>query len=454
MVHKALIWTEPQLTFKLGIQESIIDPKVGLSVHGPLDFNTRRRRFSNIRVGLICKDSIRVITHLSKLNKSFPYQRLGDRPYKGFETIYKVPITLPSEGEITHISDSEISRALTGIDPFKNIAKLYDAKIQEFHDRMRGNYDILAIQIPKEFSAYDNPLISQNLRSTIKALAIRRQIVTQILTEKTLTYPYDCDNMWNLSVGLYTKAGGVPWKLKEFTHTKSFIGIAYGIKKTGMGQTVLSGLAEIFNEFGEHVSMISITSEAFGKDFVLETDGSYHLSEEKIAFLVERLIEEYKRKIGNPPEKVVIHKTSFFNESEKGGVKEVLLKSDSSYDLIHVMENSSQRLFSSERKAPTRGTFWKIDNMTALLYTTGYVQSFATYPGIGIPKPIELHIDEGSSMLETIGKEILALTKMDWNNTTFMNREPVTTKYATRIVDILKAGLQPDEVVKDIRYYM
>jgi hypothetical protein len=441
--------------FKLGIQESIIDPKVGLSLHGPLDFNTRRRRFSNIRLGLICKDVSRIKMHLFKLNNSFPFQKTGDRPYRGFEKIYKLPITFPTEAEATSITDSEISRATVGIYPFKSIVRLYDSKIQEFHDRMRGSYDILIIQIPKEFSIYDNPLTSQNLYPAIKALAIRRQITTQILTEKTLTYRYDCDNMWNLSVGLYAKAGGVPWKLKEFTHTKSFIGIAYGIKKTEAGQAVLLGLAQIFDEFGEHVSMMSITSEAFGKDFVLETDGSYHLSEEKIAFLVERLIEEYKRKIGNPPEKVVIHKTSFFNEDEKKGIKEILSKSNTgSYDLIYVMENSSQRLFSSERIAPARGTFWKIDKATALLYTTGYVQSLGTYPGIGIPKPIEFHVDEGSSKLETIGKEILALTKMDWNNTAFMNREPVTTKYASRIVEVLKAGLQPDEVVKDIGYYM
>jgi hypothetical protein len=118
-------------------------------------------------------------------------------------------------------------------------------------------------------------------------LAIRREIVTQILTEKTLTSTYECENVWNLSLGLYVKAGGVPWMLKEFTNTRSFIGIGYGIRKLESGQSVLSGLAEIFDEFGEHLSMISITSEAFGKDFTLETDGSYHLNEEKIALLVE-----------------------------------------------------------------------------------------------------------------------------------------------------------------------
>ena len=43
---------------------------------------------------------------------------------------------------------------------------------------------------------------------------------------------------------------------------------------------------------------------------------------------------------------------------------------------------------------------------------------------------------------------------MDWNNTNLMIRMPVTIKYASNIVGILKAGLQPDEVVKDIRYYI
>jgi hypothetical protein len=331
---------------------------------------------------------------------------------------------------------------------------VYDEKIQEFHDRMRGRYDVLIIQIPRELSRYDNPQKSQNLRNSLKALAIRREIVTQILTEKTLTSTYDCENMWNLSLGLYVKAGGVPWMLREFTNTKSFIGIAYGIRKLESGQSILSGLAEIFNEFGEHVSMVSITSEAFGKDFTLETDGSYHLSEEKIALLVEKLIQEYKRRVGNLPEKVVLHKTTFFNASEKRGVESVLAKFDIIYDLVNIIENPSLRIFTIDKIAPSRGTFQKINETTGLIYTTGYVKSLKTYPGIGIPKPLEFHIDEGKTKLEKLGKEILALTKMNWNSTNLMLREPVTIKYASNIVEILKAGLQPHEVVKDIRYYM
>ena len=86
--------------------------------------------------------------------------------------------------------------------------------------------------------------------------------------------------------------------LKEFSKTKCFIGIAYGIKKIESGQIVLAGLAEVFDEFGAHVTMTSITGEAFGKDYILETDGSYHLSRKNMASLVTRLINEYIRKLG------------------------------------------------------------------------------------------------------------------------------------------------------------
>lgn len=454
MVHKALVWTEPHLTFKPGIQESIIDPKVGLALHGPLDSNTRRRRFARVRIGLIAKDVDRVVGHLAKLNETYPAQKVGDLPYQGFEKTYGIPLVLPAKSDVVHIDQDELAGALKEPGALQNIARLYEAKIQEFHDRMRGNYDVLCVQIPDELVTYDSPTGPENLRDLIKASAIRGQIVTQVLTQRTLSSKYECDNMWNLSVGMYTKAGGVPWKLEDFSSTKSFIGIAYGIKRTEKEQTVFSGLAHIFDQFGEHVSMTSITSEAYGEDFVLAMDGNYHLSQEKIELLLRRLVEDYKRKIGTPPDKVVVHKTSFFNDEEKRGVNNALSEVGGSYNLVHLLDNSSQRLLSDERKAPMRGTFWMIDDVSALLYTTGYVQAFNTYPGIATPKPIEVRLDGGSSKLNALGKEVFALTKMDWNNATFMNREPVTTKYATRIVEIVKAGLQPDELVKDIRYYI
>jgi hypothetical protein len=457
MVENAVHWSEPGLRFKLGSQERICDPRVGLDKYGPLDSNTHRRTFRQIRLALICKkdDFTRVHALLSKLNSKFrPRGRSSQVQYKGFSQIYRLPLKLPTKEKSALLSGQEIYNTLNSEDPFESIVKLYRSKIQEIQNKISGKYDVLIIQIPRDF---DNYQLSngRDLRCYIKVFAIRKDIRTQIITEKALTSWDDCDNMWHLSVGIYTKAGGVPWTLQRLPTTACFVGIAYGIKSPGSGQTVLSGLVEIFDQWGEHVTMYTINAEEFGKDFILETDGSYHLSEEKMKTLLENLIEEYKKaKEGDTPTNVIIHKTTFFNGNEITGVEKALKKHNISYDLVHVQSYSSQRLLTSGIFPPKRGVFWKIDERSGIIYTTGYVTDFQTYPGAGSPIPLKLCRDQGGSGIDVLAKQVLALTKMDWNSANLMLRDPVTTKYASKVVDVLKAGLEADELIRDIRYYM
>lgn len=49
--------------------------------------------------------------------------------------------------------------------------------------------------------------------------------------------------------------------------------------------------------------------------------------------------------------------------------------------------------------------------------------------------------------------QAFALTKMDWNTTKMMLQEPITTKFARKVSDIIKAGLLAEEIVRDFRYY-
>jgi hypothetical protein len=47
----------------------------------------------------------------------------------------------------------------------------------------------------------------------------------------------------------------------------------------------------------------------------------------------------------------------------------------------------------------------------------GIVDFYKTYPGMYIPSPLRVESFDSDSSLEDLCKEILGLTKMNWNNT-------------------------------------
>src|SRR5699024_12386750 len=55
-----------------------------------------------------------------------------------------------------------------------------------------------------------------------------------------------------------------------------------------------------------------------------------------------------------------------------------------------------------------------------------------TYPGRYIPSPIEIRLFSYDESPEQICNEILALTKMNWNNTQFDRKFPITIDCSRR----------------------
>ena len=86
---------------------------------------------------------------------------------------------------------------------------------------------------------------------------------------------------------------------------------------------------------------------------------------------------------------------------------------------------------------PLRGTLCQIGKWASYLYTSGYTPNLGTYPGPYVPEPIEIVEHFGDSSVEKISREILALTKLNWNSATFACGYPMTLFFAREVGKIL-----------------
>jgi hypothetical protein len=83
-----------------------------------------------------------------------------------------------------------------------------------------------------------------------------------------------------------------------------------------------------------------------------------------------------------------------------------------------------------------RGTAVIASKREGYLWSTGYIPRLRTYPGFETPKPILVEINDGEADILTVMRDVLALTKVNYNACEFASGMPVTLKFADRIGDI------------------
>lgn len=101
-----------------------------------------------------------------------------------------------------------------------------------------------------------------------------------------------------------------------------------------------------------------------------------------------------------------------------------------------------------------RGTAVRLEPEHWLLYTNGYVPYLRTYPGPRVPLPLEILEMRGDTPEDELLREIIALSKMNWNSSAFSSALPITLMYAKQVGTIL-GELPSDEAPRpEYRYYM
>ena len=73
-----------------------------------------------------------------------------------------------------------------------------------------------------------------------------------------------------------------------------------------------------------------------------------------------------------------------------------------------------------------RGTLWRLSSRAAYLYASGFKPRLATYDGWETPVPLRIDIQHGDAAIEQVARDILGLTKLNYNACRLGEGTPVT----------------------------
>jgi hypothetical protein len=226
-----------------------------------------------------------------------------------------------------------------------------------------------------------------------------------------------------------------------------FVGVSF--YRTSDGEELHTAVAQVFNERGDGVVVRGGTAK------ISKADRRPHLTEGDARKLLGDARGEYRRTHGHQPARIVLHKTSRFAASEVSGFQGAADDRDIDFlELLWIQRRGAPHLFRSGQLPPLRGTSVKLDELSLLLYTRGSIPFFRTYPGMYVPQPLLIRPATYGTDPRSAAIDVLAMSKMNWNNAQLDERDPLTLRTASRVGAILKHVPQGAQIATRYAYYM
>lgn len=316
--------------------------------------------------------------------------------------------------------------------------KIVKEKIQKLEDTIEETNDE-SIESENEF----------NFRRALKAKVMQFDKPVQLIKEMSLIggkgRQDDATRAWNFCTAVYYKSNKtIPWRLLKEPNKPPVCYVGISFYKSRDKRTTQSSLAQMFDEYGNGVILRGSPVEKS------KIDLQPHLNEDQANDLLCDALDEYKFIMDNYPARLVIHKSSNFSDDEFSGFEKATKKrSISKIDFITI-QDSHIKFFRDSLYPPQRGSMYTPIDDTIILYTRGSVPYYQTYPGMYIPTPLNIKLARYDDSSLNICKDIISLTKMNWNNTQFDGKYPITLACARRVGEIMK--YIPSEIKPNSRY--
>ncbi len=449
-------------------EKQSIHPINGLKILGPLEESYGKNNLTaKINLAIIAPDSgfDTVKNHLeSLLNPISPiWEKEYLKDYPGFDIVYKKHLVVPNS------SESEYAITINS-----NDVKQYSAI--QFYDFLKSKLDKLAVKstdidcvviyIPSkwlDFRELKNENTYYDLHDSLKLYGVKKGLKIQFIEDKSIQYKDQAKIRWWLSLGIYVKSNGTPWKIKTENTETAFVGLGYAVRQNAKNKVVL-GSSQIFDGDGNGLKFLlqPIEKPVF-------YNKNPYMSKEDAFRLISNIRNTYHKVdpvIGL--KKLVLHKTTHFTADEIEGICNALQGIDN-IELLQIQQFSNWRAIKLIKNHQgkhefngypiERGTIIQLNEFSFLLWTHGLVESPELngkyFQGKrGIPSPLLIKRFRGTDTIETVATDILKLTKMNWNGAELYKTFPVTIDFSKRLSVMGKQLEELGNKPYDFRYFI
>lgn len=482
---RAHVLHEPELEFRAGNRH--IDPRYGLAVYGPADADAPTAPHT-IPVGLVgppgavdglrrwlqrCRSPIDPLAAKpGQENLHLPFPGFSAESSFGAELVFDDALVreIP-ERQLRRLARADVGSAIA------EAANVYADAARSLADTGRPRVIICAR--PDELHDHDNTAtvdddgsesgedadlddgqLGRDFHDLLKATALGLPCPLQLMrrdtwegatkgTPRTRPLQDEATRAWNLHTALYYKAGGTPWRMPRHTTDLATCYVGISFYRTLDGEELHTAVAQVFNERGDGVVVRGGTAK------IAKADRQPHLNQADAGKLLIDALAEYRRTHGHQPARVVLHKTSMFNGPEITGFQHAVDDREIDYlELLWIQRRAAPHLFRTGQLPPLRGTSVHLDDRTLLLYTRGSIPYFRTYPGMYVPQPLLIRPAGTTTDLNAAATDVLALSKMNWNNAQLDERDPLTLRTAHRVGAILKHVPPDAQIATRYAFYM
>jgi hypothetical protein len=507
-MFKLHYFEEPNILF--AHNQKLSDPRDGLALFGPVE------PIYGIKSGVLSTmDGLHKFkNYLDMIQKPVYNKNSNTRPFfPGFETVFNAKwesktiihkeITLPEMERYIYHSNTH-KRTY-------DLVSLFIEKIIEAKKNIDENIDVWFIVIPDiiyqycrplsvlptdlvqtssliskkkasnfEFypSFFDNMNIEEHkkeeealsyhydahFRNQLKARLLQYAIPTQVIRESTLDWRNYLNNFgepkhdyskieghiaWTLSTAVFYKAGGKPWKLSDIRKGVCYLGLVYKKMEKNTDPKYACCAAQMFLDSGDG----SVFKGVLGK-FYNEETGEFHLTKEKASELLSIAIKAYYEINGYYPIELFIHAKTRFNDEEYEAFNEIV-PNETTVVCITINKRDPIKLYRCNSEyVGLRGLSYIVDYKTAYLWTIGFVPHIQTSLSAGIPNALHIEINKGKASIEQVIKDILALTKLNYNACIYGDGWPVTLRFADNVGEILASTSDVQSPPLAFKYYI